>query len=312
MGRAVVADEPELAGLRVVVNARDAAPTGAQHPVPAAMWACASSRIGASAFPAEGCLGAAQPPAPGRLPVWQPAPVNGAAGASQQPPSAIDSAWPGATMTWSSTRTSTSARVVFRVCVRASSARLGCTLPLGGCAPAPHRRPGGAGRAAPPRGYTLVCVSVPRNSSSMPSRRFCASRNSTANTRALGGQVQLQVCLTALGESNTSRSRSCWAKARRASSSTATSSARAWRGPGLDAFQVAGAGMQQPGDAAKSAADPAAGRVQHGGSSSSCAICSTPCPRCRCAAGWPAALHRPGLQGHGPAVFAGWASVGRF
>ena len=36
--------------------------------------------------------------------------------------------------------------------------------------------------------------------------------------------------------------------------------------------------MQQPGDAAKSAADLAAGRSSTGGSSSSCAICSTPLP----------------------------------
>ena len=40
---------------------------------------------------------------------------------------AIDSACPGATMTWSSTRTSTSASAAFSVCVSASSARLGST-----------------------------------------------------------------------------------------------------------------------------------------------------------------------------------------
>src|SRR5512133_816084 len=48
-----------------------------------------------------------------------------------KPRSAIDSASPGATMTWSSTRTSIKARVVFRVCVSISSAREGCTVPLG-------------------------------------------------------------------------------------------------------------------------------------------------------------------------------------
>ena len=52
-------------------------------------------------------------------------------GAHSKPRSAIDKASPGATITWSSTRTSISASAVLSVCVRASSAREGCTVPLG-------------------------------------------------------------------------------------------------------------------------------------------------------------------------------------
>jgi hypothetical protein len=72
---------------------------------------------------------------------------------------------------------------VFRVWVSASSARLGCTLPLGWlCASTTAAAWWCRARSTTSRGYTLVCVSVPRNSSSSASRRFWLSRNSTANT----------------------------------------------------------------------------------------------------------------------------------
>ncbi len=49
----------------------------------------------------------------------------------RSPRSAMLSDWLYETMTWSITRTSISASVVFRVCVSTSSARDGCTAPLG-------------------------------------------------------------------------------------------------------------------------------------------------------------------------------------
>src|SRR5262249_30126390 len=97
------------------------------------------------------------------------------------PRSANDTTSHRPTTRWSSTRTSMICSAVASERVRNSSARDGSATPDGWLwaritAPAPSS----SARLTTSRGYTLVCVRVPRNMVSHAMRRFCASRNSTA------------------------------------------------------------------------------------------------------------------------------------
>ena len=111
-------------------------------------------------------------------------PIDRSSRPLQQPALGHREAAPGATITWSSTRTSTSASAAFSVCVSASSAREGCTVPLGWLCASTTEAAWccSAAQDDSRAGRPTVCVSVPRNISSRAISRFCASRNMTANT----------------------------------------------------------------------------------------------------------------------------------
>ena len=80
----------------------------------------------------------------------------------------------------------------------------------------------------------------------------------------LGGQVQLQVVLDGIGRVKHLAFTQLLGQGAARQLQHRHQFGTLGGAQAFDAFQVAGAGMQQPGDAAKSAADLAAGRVQHG------------------------------------------------
>src|ERR1700716_235482 len=99
------------------------------------------------------------------------------------PRSAKDREWAPATMKWSSTFTSTSARASFKLRVSNSSAWLGWAAPEGWLW-AKITAAALAARAAltVSRGYTLVWVSVPRNGSWNAITLCCASSQRQTKT----------------------------------------------------------------------------------------------------------------------------------
>ena len=188
-------------------------------------------------------------------------------------------------MTWSSTRTSTSARVLFRVCVRLLvGAGWAVRCHWGGCAPAPRRRPGGAGRAAPPRAGTLVCVRVPGTILPGPAGGAGCPGTARRTPRAPLGQVQLQVVLDGVGRVKG------FAFAQLLGQGAARQFQHGHQFGALgrarpDAGQVGHAGVQRGQMPPNPPVErPVVAQVA-GGSSSSCAICSTPLPTIPCAAG---------------------------
>ena len=104
-----------------------------------------------------------------------------------------------------------------------------------------HRPAFSGQRARPSRGYTLVCASVPRNSSSSAISRCCCVEEQHSETLVRGGgqPKQQRKSFTAAGEPNTG-ARAAVGPQWRGAPVPSPPAVRRLAGPGLHALQVVG------------------------------------------------------------------------